>query len=77
MRTSPLGFFVTPGVSALVLENLLRNEALHLDWTFKASLLLDLICVRSLPGPGTAGKWGGQGDRRCSDFPQLGSFSFV
>uniref|UniRef100_A0A8C5ZAU2 Guanylate cyclase n=1 Tax=Marmota marmota marmota TaxID=9994 RepID=A0A8C5ZAU2_MARMA len=47
-----LGFFVGPGVSALVLEycsrgsleDLLRNEALRLDWTFKASLLLDLIC---------------------------------
>ncbi|KAF7474834.1 hypothetical protein GHT09_014382 [Marmota monax] len=46
-----LGFFVGPGVSALVLEycsrgsleDLLRNEALRLDWTFKASLLLDLI----------------------------------
>ncbi|KAK2497391.1 hypothetical protein MC885_010991, partial [Smutsia gigantea] len=46
-----LGFFVGPGVSALVLErcargsleDLLRDEALRLDWTFKASLLLDLI----------------------------------
>ncbi|XP_069891446.1 guanylate cyclase D-like [Dipodomys merriami] len=46
-----LGFFVAPGVNALVLEHctrgsledLLRNEALRLDWTFKASLLLDLI----------------------------------
>ncbi|XP_006882986.1 PREDICTED: olfactory guanylyl cyclase GC-D-like [Elephantulus edwardii] len=46
-----LGFFVGSGVSALVLEHcsrgsledLLRNEALRLDWTFKASLLLDLI----------------------------------
>uniref|UniRef100_A0A8D2DXK0 Guanylate cyclase n=1 Tax=Sciurus vulgaris TaxID=55149 RepID=A0A8D2DXK0_SCIVU len=46
-----LGLFVGPGVSALVLEyctrgsleDLLRNEALRLDWTFKASLLLDLI----------------------------------
>ncbi|KAG8522890.1 Olfactory guanylyl cyclase GC-D [Galemys pyrenaicus] len=46
-----LGFFVAPGVSALVLEycargsleDLLRNEALRLDWTFKASLMLDLI----------------------------------
>ncbi|XP_035559557.2 guanylate cyclase D-like [Canis lupus dingo] len=46
-----LGVFVAPGVSALVLEHcargsledLLRNEALRLDWTFKASLLLDLI----------------------------------
>uniref|UniRef100_A0A8C9UQ92 Guanylate cyclase n=1 Tax=Spermophilus dauricus TaxID=99837 RepID=A0A8C9UQ92_SPEDA len=46
-----LGFFVGPGVSALVLEycsrgsleDLLRNEALQLDWTFKAALLLDLI----------------------------------
>ncbi|XP_012658623.1 olfactory guanylyl cyclase GC-D-like [Otolemur garnettii] len=49
--TACLGFFTAPGVSALVLEhcprgsleNLLRNEALRLDWTFKASLLLDLI----------------------------------
>nr|XP_012415708.1 PREDICTED: olfactory guanylyl cyclase GC-D-like [Odobenus rosmarus divergens] len=47
-----LGVFVATGVSALVLEHcargsledLLRNEALRLDWTFKASLLLDLIC---------------------------------
>uniref|UniRef100_A0A8C3VIF4 guanylate cyclase n=1 Tax=Catagonus wagneri TaxID=51154 RepID=A0A8C3VIF4_9CETA len=46
-----LGIFMAPGVSALVLEycargsleDLLRNEALRLDWTFKASLLLDLI----------------------------------
>ncbi|XP_048216482.1 guanylate cyclase D-like [Perognathus longimembris pacificus] len=46
-----LGFFVAPGVHAVVLEHcargsledLLRNEALRLDWTFKASLLLDLI----------------------------------
>ncbi|OWK18179.1 hypothetical protein Celaphus_00009258 [Cervus elaphus hippelaphus] len=49
--TTFLGFFVAGGVSALVLEHcarssledLLRNEALRLDWTFKASLLLDLI----------------------------------
>ncbi|KAB1272035.1 Olfactory guanylyl cyclase GC-D [Camelus dromedarius] len=55
-----LGFFVAPGVSALVLEHcargsledLLWNETLRLDWTFKASLLLDLICVRTLTGPG-------------------------
>nr|XP_045002057.1 guanylate cyclase D-like [Jaculus jaculus] len=46
-----LGLLVGPGVSAVVLEHcargsledLLRNEALRLDWTFKASLLLDLI----------------------------------
>ncbi|XP_036114120.1 guanylate cyclase D-like [Molossus molossus] len=46
-----LGFLVAPGVRALVLEHcargsledLLQNEALRLDWTFKASLLLDLI----------------------------------
>lgn len=52
-----LGFFTAPGISALVLEHcdrgsledLLRNEALRLDWTFKASLLLDLIQVRTLP----------------------------
>ncbi|KAM9658976.1 LOW QUALITY PROTEIN: guanylate cyclase D-like [Trichechus inunguis] len=50
--TACLGFFAAPGVSALVLEHcsqgsleeLLCNEALQLDWTFKASLLLDLIC---------------------------------
>ncbi|ELW71908.1 Olfactory guanylyl cyclase GC-D [Tupaia chinensis] len=49
--TTCLGFFVAPGISALVLEHcargsledLLQNEALRLDWTFKASLLLDLI----------------------------------
>ncbi|XP_055972407.1 guanylate cyclase D-like [Sorex fumeus] len=49
--TACLGFFMAPGLSALVLEycvrgsldELLRNEALRLDWTFKASLLLDLI----------------------------------
>ncbi|XP_037377957.1 guanylate cyclase D-like [Talpa occidentalis] len=49
--TACLGFFVAPGVSALVLEycargsleDLLRNEALQLDWTFKSSLILDLI----------------------------------
>ncbi|KAM4846356.1 guanylate cyclase D-like [Thomomys bottae] len=46
-----LGFFMAPGLNALVLEHctrgsledLLQNEALRLDWTFKASLLLDLI----------------------------------
>uniref|UniRef100_G3U1X3 guanylate cyclase n=1 Tax=Loxodonta africana TaxID=9785 RepID=G3U1X3_LOXAF len=46
-----LGFFVAHGARALVLEHcsrgslevLLWNEALRLDWTFKASLLLDLI----------------------------------
>ncbi|XP_076797319.1 guanylate cyclase D [Arvicanthis niloticus] len=49
--TAFLGLFVGPGVSAMVLEHcargsledLLRNEDLRLDWTFKASLLLDLI----------------------------------
>lgn len=48
-----LGLFVVPGVSAMVLEHctrgsledLLQNETLRLDWTFKASLLLDLIRV--------------------------------
>ncbi|KAM9221777.1 LOW QUALITY PROTEIN: guanylate cyclase D-like [Dugong dugon] len=56
--TACLGFFIAPGVSALVLEHcsqgsledLLCNEVLQLDWTFKASLLLDLICMRPLPG---------------------------
>lgn len=56
--TTCLGFFMAPGLSALVLEycvrgsleELLRNESLRLDWTFKASLLLDLIRVRNLPG---------------------------
>ncbi|KAK1336137.1 hypothetical protein QTO34_003939 [Cnephaeus nilssonii] len=46
-----LGLFVAAGVRALVLEHcargsledLLQNEALRLDWTFQASLLLDLI----------------------------------
>uniref|UniRef100_A0A8C0HWG5 Guanylate cyclase n=1 Tax=Balaenoptera musculus TaxID=9771 RepID=A0A8C0HWG5_BALMU len=46
-----LDFFVAPGVSALVLEHyawgsledLLRNEDLRLDWTFKAFLVLDMI----------------------------------
>ncbi|KAJ8798312.1 hypothetical protein J1605_001437 [Eschrichtius robustus] len=45
-----LDFFVAPGVSALVLEHcargsledLLRNEDLRLDWTFKAFLVLDM-----------------------------------
>ncbi|CAH6792663.1 Gucy2d [Phodopus roborovskii] len=49
--TAFLGLFVGPEFRALVLEHcsrgsledLLRNEALRLDWTFKASLLLDLI----------------------------------
>lgn len=41
------------------LEDLLQNEALRLDWTFQASLLLDLIRVRTSPGPGTGG--GGKG----------------
>ncbi|XP_040819975.1 guanylate cyclase D-like [Ochotona curzoniae] len=46
-----LGLLVTSGVSAVVLEHcargsledLLQNKTLRLDWTFKASLLLDLI----------------------------------
>lgn len=33
------------------LEDLLHNEALQLDWTFKAALLLDLIHVIN-PAPG-------------------------
>ncbi|XP_055479239.1 guanylate cyclase D [Psammomys obesus] len=49
--TAFLGLFVGSGLSAMVLEHctrgsleeLLQNEALRLDWTFKASLLLDLI----------------------------------
>ncbi|XP_036031521.1 guanylate cyclase D [Onychomys torridus] len=49
--TTFLGLFVGPEFSAMVLEHcsrgsledLLRNEALRLDWTFKASLLSDLI----------------------------------
>ena len=64
-----LGFFVARGVSALVLEHcalgsledLLRNEALQLDWTFKASLLLDLIHVKTLPRPGAVGATGREG----------------
>uniref|UniRef100_F7CJB9 Guanylate cyclase n=1 Tax=Monodelphis domestica TaxID=13616 RepID=F7CJB9_MONDO len=46
-----LGFFTDRGVSAIVfehccrgsLEDLLKNEDLRLDWTFKSSLLMDLI----------------------------------
>lgn len=53
--TAFLGLLVGPGVSAMVLEHcargsledLLQNEDLRLDWTFKASLLLDLIRVRA------------------------------
>ncbi|XP_076415262.1 guanylate cyclase D [Peromyscus maniculatus bairdii] len=49
--TTFLGLLVGPEFSAMVLEHcsrgsledLLRNEALRLDWTFKASLLSDLI----------------------------------
>ncbi|KAL6079511.1 hypothetical protein STEG23_038066, partial [Scotinomys teguina] len=49
--TTFLGLFVGPEFSAMVLEHcsrgsledLLRNEALRLDWIFKASLLSDLI----------------------------------
>lgn len=67
--TTFLGFFVAGGVSALVLEHcarssledLLRNEALRLDWTFKASLLLDLIHVRTLPRPGAVRATGREG----------------
>lgn len=55
--TTFLGLFVGPGFSAMVLEHcargsledLLQNEDLRLDWTFKASLLLDLIRVRASP----------------------------
>ena len=43
------------------LKDLLRNEALRLDWTFKASLLLDLIHVRPLPRPGAVGATGREG----------------
>lgn len=53
--TAFLGLFVGPGVNAMVLEHcargslqdLLQNEDLRLDWTFKASLLMDLIRVRA------------------------------
>lgn len=56
--TTFLGLLVGPEFSAMVLEHcsrgsledLLRNEALRLDWTFKASLLSDLIRVRATPG---------------------------
>lgn len=69
-----LGLFVAPGVSALVLEHcargsledLLQNEALRLDWTFQASLLLDLIRVRTSLGLKRGrwvGPWGGEGDK--------------
>lgn len=81
--TAFLGFFVAPGVSALVLEycargsleDLLRNEALRLDWTFKASLLLDLIRVRTFSRPGAVGGKGWKGDKRCSDLPQAWALS--
>lgn len=64
--TAFLGLFVGPEFSALVLEHcprgsledLLRNEALKLDWTFKASLLLDLIRVRGSPGAKSQGGGG-------------------
>lgn len=64
-----LGFFVARGISALVLghcargslEDLLKNEALRLRWTFKASLLLGLIHVRTLPRPGAVGATGREG----------------
>lgn len=66
--TTFLGLFVGPEFSAMVLEHcsrgsledLLRNEALRLDWTFKASLLLDLIRVRAsqeLRVNGRGGRW--------------------
>lgn len=78
-----LGFFVARGVSALVLEHcargsledLLRNEALRLDWTFKASLLLDLIHVKTLPRPGAVGATEGR-ETREAHFPGL-IFHFV
>lgn len=77
-----LGVFVAPGVSALVLEHcargsledLLRNEALRLDWTFKASLLLDLIRVRTVPGPGTMGAMGRGGRQEMLRFSRPGLF---
>lgn len=66
-----LGFLVAPGVRALVLEHcargsledLLQNAALQLDWTFKASLLLDLIRVRTLPWAWNCGG-NGEGGRQ-------------
>lgn len=62
-----LGLFVVPGVSAMVLEHctrgsledLLQNETLRLDWTFKASLLLDLIRVSASLRTKSQGGWGG------------------
>lgn len=80
-----LGFLVAPGVRALVLEHcargsledLLQNEALRLDWTFKASLLLDLIRVRTLSRAWNCGGNGEGRETRCSDFPDLGSLHFV
>lgn len=75
-----LGLFVAPEVRALVLEHcargsledLLQNEALRLDWTFQASLLLDLIRVRTSPGPGTGGLGGavGRGGRQDAQTSQ-------
>lgn len=77
-----LGVFVAPGVSAVVLEHcargsledLLRNEALRLDWTFKASLLLDLIRVRTLPGFGAMGAMGRARRQEMLRFPRPGLF---
>lgn len=77
-----LGFFVAPGVSALVLEHcargsledLLRNEALRLDWTFKASLLLDMIRVRTLLKPGAVEAMGREGRQEMLRFPRPGLF---
>ena len=77
-----LGFFVAPGVSALVLEHcaqgsledLLRNEDLRLDWTFKASLVLDMIRVRTLLKPGAVEAMGREGRQEMLRFPRPGLF---
>lgn len=79
-----LGLLVTSGVSAVVLEHcargsledLLQNKTLRLDWTFKASLLLDLIRVRTYLGL-EMGWRGGAEEWRGSHFTQLGSFHLV
>lgn len=45
-------------------------SSLRLDWTFKASLLLDLIHVRTFQGLELWGQQGRKGDKRGS-FPRL------
>lgn len=51
------------------LEDLPWNEALPLGWTFKASLLLVLLHVSTLPRPGAVGDGEG-GEMRDASIPQ-------